>query len=90
MNEDRETKVRRLRMRSMRRGIREMDLILIAFSEAALASMTDDELALYDALLSENDHDLYLWIAGQQETPPPYAALVGRIGGMASGLTRPA
>jgi antitoxin CptB len=90
VNEDRETKVRRLRMRSMRRGIREMDLILIAFSEAALASMTDDELALYDALLSENDHDLYLWIAGQQETPPPYAALVSRIGKMASGLTRPA
>lgn len=90
MTEDRETMIRRLRMRSMRRGIREMDLILIAFSDATLAAMTDEDLALYDTLLSENDHDLYLWIAGQQETPAPYAALVGRIAAMASGLTRPA
>jgi antitoxin CptB len=90
VSEDRETKIRRLRMRSMRRGIREMDLILIAFSDAALATMGDEELARYDALLSENDHDLYLWIAGQIEAPEPYIALVGRISGMASGLTRPA
>jgi antitoxin CptB len=88
--EDRETMVRRLRMRSMRRGIREMDLILIAFSDEALEGMSADELVLYDALLAENDHDLYLWIAGQTETPAQYAALVGRISAMSLGLTRPA
>lgn len=90
MSEDHDTMVRRLRMRSMRRGIREMDLILIAFSNAALATMPAEELAHYDALLSENDHDLYLWIAGQTEPPAQYAGLVARIAAMSSGLTRPA
>jgi len=90
VTEDRDTKVRRLRMRSMRRGIREMDLILIAFSDLALAGMSEPDLALYDALLSENDHDLYLWIAGQSPAPERYIALVERISAIATGLTRPA
>jgi antitoxin CptB len=90
MNEDRDTRIRRLRMRSMRRGIREMDLILIAFSDEALGGMSEDELSLYDAFLSENDHDLYLWIAGQTPAPARFGPLVQRISAIATGLTRPA
>ncbi len=74
----------------MRRGIREMDLILIAFSDEALDDMSEPELLLYDALLSENDHDLYLWIAGQTAAPAKYCAIVEQISSIAEGLTRPA
>ena len=66
-------------MRSMRRGIKEMDLILSAYAEANLAGMTADGLDLYDALLEENDQDLYQWVTGQAATPARFGALVGDI-----------
>ena len=74
-----EARLKRMKMRSMRRGIREMDLILGAFADTQLAAMAPAELDLYDALLSENDHDLYQWVSGQAETPPRYDALIARI-----------
>jgi antitoxin CptB len=56
-------------MRSWRRGTKEMDLILGRFADAALDSLSPRRLAAYENLLSENDQDLYLWIAGAA-TPP--------------------
>jgi antitoxin CptB len=90
MTETREAMVKRMRMRSMRRGIKEMDLILSAFSDVHLADMTDPELALYDALLAENDHDIYGWIGGQIAVPDTYTALIAQITKGAHGVTRPA
>ena len=74
-----EARLKRMKMRSMRRGIREMDLILGAFADTQLAGMAPAELDLYDALLAENDHDLYQWVSGQAATPPRYDALIGKI-----------
>ena len=88
-NEPRDTRLRRLRMRSMRRGIKEMDLILQDFAQRRLADMSDADLALYDRLLSENDHDLYAWVAGAGQAPEPYRALVAEIAEGARGVTRP-
>ena len=90
MTEDRATMLKRLHMRSIRRGIKEMDLILTAFAQSDLPALSDDELALYDALLRENDHDLYAWVTGQSEAPPHYAGLMTRVTAGARGLTRPA
>jgi len=77
-------RLKRLRMRSIRRGIREMDLILGRFAETALSDLSEDELQLYDALLSENDHDIYQWVTGQVAAPDRFAALITRIAGIAS------
>ena len=74
-----EATLRRLRMRSMRRGIREMDLILSGYAEARLDRLGGEEIALYDALLSENDQDLYRWVSGREAAPTHYAALVNDI-----------
>jgi antitoxin CptB len=90
MTETRETMIKRLRMRSMRRGIKEMDLILSAFADAHLADFSDETLTLYDQLLSENDHDLYGWVGGQFPVPEEYLDLVTRIAAGAQGVTRPA
>ncbi|MBW4710303.1 succinate dehydrogenase assembly factor 2 [Roseobacter sp. YSTF-M11] len=79
MNEPRDHRIKRLKMRSMRRGIKEMDLILQRFAEANLDAMDDAGLDLYDAMLSENDHDLYQWVSGQTEVPDVYVDLMGRI-----------
>ena len=66
--ETREHKIKRLTMRSMRRGIKEMDLILMHYANDKLSGMSDDALDHYDALLNENDQDLYQWCSGQ--VPP--------------------
>ncbi len=71
--------LRRLRMRSIRRGIREMDLILSGYSEARLETLDAGEIALYDALLSENDQDLYRWVSGRAPAPAHYAELIADI-----------
>ena len=54
--------IKRLKMRSMRRGFKEMDIILSNFANSFLEGMSLNELSLYDALTLENDHDLYSWI----------------------------
>ena len=78
-DEPRETRLKRPRLRSIRRGIKEMDLILGAFSADVLADLPPAGLDLYDTLLTENDHDLYQWVSGQQPTPPAYLELVSMI-----------
>lgn len=88
MTEDRETRIRRLRMRSMRRGTREMDLILVAFAEAELDAMDAAALDAYDALLEENDQDLYSWISGQRPGPDAHSGLIARIRARADGVVR--
>jgi antitoxin CptB len=41
--------------------------------------MDEAGLDLYDALLAENDQDLYQWVSGQAPAPPALAALIERI-----------
>lgn len=60
-----EHRLRRLHMRSWRRGMKEMDLILGHFADDCLAGLGPEELALYERLLSENDQDLYLWVTAR-------------------------
>ena len=78
-NEPREVRIKRLAMRSMRRGIKEMDLILSAYADDTLAAMSDDTLTLYDDLLDENDHDLYQWVTGQFPPKSPFGAMISDI-----------
>lgn len=79
MTESTEARLKRMRMRSWRRGTKEMDLVLGPWADAQLAALGEDELALYDALLEENDQDLMAWILGQSSPPAPIAALLDRI-----------
>ena len=79
MNETRDIRLKRLVMRSMRRGIKEMDLILSRFAAARLEAMTGTELDGYEALLEENDQDLYQWVSGQVDAPAAHAELVRDI-----------
>lgn len=76
-------RLKRLAMRSWRRGTKEMDLILGPFADAHLAGLSPDDLGAYDALLAENDQDLYPWITGSQAAPAEHAALIGLIGDFA-------
>lgn len=79
MPEPREIRLRRLKMRSIRRGIREMDIILSRYADAHLAALDAAQLDIYDALLEENDQDLYQWVSGQVAPPARYAAMITQI-----------
>lgn len=89
MIEVRETKMKRLHMRSIRRGIKEMDLILTAYATDHMPALSDAELDTYDAFLKEYDHDIYGWITGQGDAPAQYDGIMAVIMGLAKGLTKP-
>ena len=73
---DLEIKRKKLIMRSMRRGTKEMDLISKNFSNLRLDFMTEEELELYEKLLSENDQDLYKWCTGQSFAKQEFETLI--------------
>ena len=79
MDETREARLKRMTMRSWRRGIKEMDLIFGPWAEVHLAWLDADTLELYEALLAENDQDIYPWITTATRTPAHYAALIDQI-----------
>ncbi|SLN66853.1 Flavinator of succinate dehydrogenase [Roseovarius albus] len=79
MAETAENRLKRLQMRSMRRGIKEMDIILSRYAQARLQELGPAELDLYDDLLSENDQDLYQWVTGQNAGPDVYSNLIADI-----------
>lgn len=74
-----EIRFKRLRMRSWRRGTREMDLLLGPFADAALSQLPQDTLLDYEAFLEENDQDLYLWVSKGRGHPARYDDLLARI-----------
>jgi antitoxin CptB len=79
MTDDAETRLKRLRIRSWRRGTKEMDLLLGPYADAALAELDGAALDAFEALLAENDQDLYAWISGAAPSDPRHAAALGRV-----------
>ncbi len=67
--ETREHRLKRLRLRSWRRGIKEMDLILGRFADAELEGLSADDLDRYEALIAEDDQTLYTWVSLRAEAP---------------------
>jgi antitoxin CptB len=60
---------RKLHFRSWHRGMREMDLILGSFADAAIADLTMAELDQYEQLLDLPDTDLLSWFTGEKPVP---------------------
>ena len=74
-----EARLKKLRMRSWRRGMKEMDLILGPFADAQLLGLSPDVLDAYERLLDENDQDLYLWVTGAVPCPEALQPMISRI-----------
>ena len=79
MTETPENRLKRLKMRSWRRGTKEMDLILGPFADSELTKLAGDALDLYESLLAENDQDLYQWMSGQVAAPTEHAQITDEI-----------
>ena len=74
-----EIRLKRLKMRSMRRGIKEMDILLSRFADARLAGLSAGDLDLYERLLDENDQDLLAWVTGREAAPDWISAMIFEI-----------
>ncbi|MDD3444724.1 MAG: succinate dehydrogenase assembly factor 2 [Zavarzinia sp.] len=68
-DDDIENRRRRARYRSWHRGTKETDIILGRFADAHVSAFGADELAQYEALLEEQDPDIYAWVTGTAEAP---------------------
>lgn len=52
-----------------RRGMLELDLLLVPFAEYCLQQISEDELQMYRELLREEDQDLFMWLTRRAEAP---------------------
>jgi antitoxin CptB len=62
---------RRLLFRCWHRGTQESDLILGPFAEDSVESLDSGQLGRFEALLDCTDPDLFDWIFGVSDPPPP-------------------
>jgi antitoxin CptB len=63
---------RKLLFRCWHRGMREVDLIMGRFADAAVDALSDDELAEFERLIEVPDHDVLAWVTGEAAVPAAY------------------
>lgn len=59
-------KLKRLMWHS-RRGMLELDLVLMPFLEKYYATVSEEDQDLYETLLEEEDQDLFKWFLGKEQ-----------------------
>lgn len=62
-------RLKRLRYQSWHRGCKETDVILGNYCDQFLHTLSAEQIDLYEALLEEDDWDIWQWVA-YGETPP--------------------
>ncbi len=65
-------RINRLKVRAWRRGFREADLILGGFADRHAQALNEGEVEAFEALLMQDDQDVYEWIIGKQPIPIDY------------------
>jgi len=68
--DDLDIRRKRLIYRANHRGIKEMDILIGGFANAALGKLTADELSQFEILLEVPDQDLYAMIVSDAPVPP--------------------
>ena len=76
MSESIEIRRKRLLYLATYRGFKEADLLIGGFAKAHLGDMDEGELDQLEALLKENDRELYAWATGNAEPPPSLSGSV--------------
>ena len=60
---------KRLLYQAMHRGFKEADILLGGFAKEHLATMSDQHMTEFGALMEMPDHDIYAWIIGRIDVP---------------------
>lgn len=72
MTTENDARLKKLKFRAWRRGIREMDLILGPFADNHVAGFSPEQLDRFETLLEIPDQEFYAWIIGREATPAEY------------------
>ncbi len=63
-----------------RRGMLELDLLLMPFAREVFPQLNADDQLLYQDLLAEEDQDLFVWLLERGEpTQPRFKTIIARI-----------
>ena len=81
METNSDIRIKQLILRSGRRGLRELDLVLGQFAERRLPRLPPESLALYGQLLDEDDKCILDWMTGAKSRPEKYEELIVHIVG---------
>ncbi len=67
-----DTRRKRLLYRANYRGFKEADILLGGFAKENIATLTENEITMFENLLSAKDHDIYDWITQKSPVPADY------------------
>jgi antitoxin CptB len=71
---------RKLLFRAWHRGMREVDLIMGRFADAAVEQLTEADLSEFEQMLEVPDRELLAWVTGESAVPANYdTALFRRL-----------
>lgn len=79
---------KRLYFQCHHRGSKESDLLLGGFARTHLASLSEDQLDRLEALLANDDADIYGWLTGRLPVPETHDDDVMAL--LKNSLTKPA
>lgn len=65
-------RLKRILYRANHRGMRELDMMIGQFADLRVASFTEQEADIFEALMDVQEPDLMAWITGQQPVPAVY------------------
>lgn len=71
--------LKRLKIQSWRRGMKEMDLILGGFIDQYSNSLSDNEILEYEQLICQDDQLIYSWFCKQETVPADFLDIVTKI-----------
>ena len=69
---------RRALFRAWHRGTREMDLLLGRFADAHIGTLSEADLAGFEALMEVPDRVLFAWVTGREPVPANYLSAAYR------------
>jgi antitoxin CptB len=76
----RELWLKRLTYRSWHRGCKETDIVLGHYCERHIATLSDAELALFEAFLDEDDSEIWNWLTEKIACPKlEYSNLIAQL-----------
>ena len=72
MAEPLDTRLKRIGFRCWHRGTREADLFLGRFADAHLGTLSEAQLDRFEALIENDDPDVFNWVTGREPVPPAF------------------
>ncbi len=64
-----EARIKRLKFRAHHMGTNENDILFGTFADTHLHELSPEQLDRFEALLNENDPNLFAWVTGQKPAP---------------------